>query len=128
MTSEVFVYLTLPRETSSVTAGRFELTTDAQGVSVGRFVYGRRYLSRADAVPIDPIELKLEERALLVLARECGLSVSQSRMTQIGDRDALLIKRFDRNHSPKGYRRARMLSALTLLRAEDSYQDRDRWS
>jgi serine/threonine-protein kinase HipA len=276
MTSEAFVYLTLPGETSPVTAGRFELATDVQGISVGRFVYGRRYLARPDAVPIDPIELKLEERAfqtarlhgmfgalrdaspdywgrrviekhagranltevdyllnspddragalgfglnvdppaplrafnrtmdlsrlqeladlivaeeelpekavvdradltqvqdlllvgtamggarpkavvedaetlwiakfnrrddkwnnarvehaMLVLARECGLSVSQSRLTQIADRDALLIKRFDREHAPSGYRRARMLSALTLLRAEDSYQDRDRWS
>ena len=27
-----------------------------------------------------------------------------------------------------GYRRARMLSALTLLRADDSHQDRDKWS
>lgn len=276
MTSEVFVYLTLPGETSPVTAARFELATDAQGLSVGRFVYGRRYLARSDAVPIDPIELKLEERAfqtarlhgmfgalrdaspdywgrrviekhagraslteldyllnspddragalgfglnvdppaplrtfnrtmdlsrlqeladaivseeelsekaaadradvaqvqdllligtamggarpkavvedgdalwiakfnrrddkwnnarvehsMLVLARECGLSVSQSRLHQIADRDVLLVKRFDREHSSKGYRRARMLSALTLLRAEDSYQDRDRWS
>lgn len=276
MTSEVFVYLTLPGETSPVTAGRFELTTDTQGVSVGRFVYGRRYLARPDAVPIDPIELKLEERvfqtarlrgmfgalrdaspdywgrrviekhagradlneldyllnspddragalgfglnvdppaplrafnrtmdlsrlqeladaivsdeelpeqavadradvaqvqdllligtamggarpkavvedrealwiakfnrkddkwnnarvehSMLVLARECGLSVSQSRLDQIADRDALLIMRFDRQHTPSGYRRARMLSALTLLRAEDSHQDRDRWS
>jgi serine/threonine-protein kinase HipA len=68
------------------------------------------------------------EHAMLVLARECGLSVSQSRLTQIADRDALLIKRFDREHAPSGYRRARMLSALTLLRTEDSYQDRDRWS
>lgn len=276
MTSEVFVYLTLPGETSPVTAGRFELASNAQGVSVGRFVYGRRYLARADAVPIDPIELKLEERvfrtarlrgmfgairdaspdywgrrviekhagkanlseldyllnspddragalgfglnvdppaplrtfnrtmdltrlqeladlivaeeelpekaaadqadltqvqdliligtamggarpkavvedqealwiakfnrrddrwnnarvehAMLMLARECGLSASQSRLTQIADRDALLVRRFDRQHAATGYRRARMLSALTLLRAEDSYQDRERWS
>lgn len=276
MTSEVFVYLTLPGETSPVTAGRFELTADAQGVSVGRFVYGRRYLARSDAVPIDPIELKLEERvfqtarlhgmfgairdaspdywgrsiiekhagnaylseldyllnspddragalgfglnvdppaplrafnrtmdlsrlqeladaivseeefpekaaadradlaqirdllligtamggarpkavvedrealwiakfnrkddkwnnarvehSMLLLARECGLSVAESRLDKIADRDALLVKRFDREHTPNGYRRARMLSALTLLRAEDSHQDRDRWS
>lgn len=276
MTSEVFVYLTLPGATSPVTAGRFELGSDAQGTSVGRFVYGRRYLERSDAVPVDPIELKLEERtfqtarlrgmfgalrdaspdywgrriiekhvgkaalseldyllespddragalgfglsveppapqrafnrtlhlfrlqeladlivaeeelpestataradltqvrdllligtamggarpkavvedgaalwiakfnrrddpwnharvehAMLALAHECGLSVSQSRLTRIGDRDALLVKRFDRQHAAKGYRRARMLSALTLLRAEDSYADRDRWS
>lgn len=38
------------------------------------------------------------------------------------------VKRFDREHSTKGYRRARMISALTLLRAEDSYQGRDSWS
>jgi serine/threonine-protein kinase HipA len=68
------------------------------------------------------------EHSMLVLARECGLSVSQSRLDQIADRDALLVQRFDREHTPNGYRRARMLSALTLLRAEDSYQDRDRWS
>ena len=42
MTSEVFVYLTLPGDTSPVTAGRFELASTAQGVGVGRFVYGRR--------------------------------------------------------------------------------------
>lgn len=276
MTSDVFVYLTLPGETSPVTAGRFELASNAQGVSVGRFVYGRRYLARADAVPIDPIELKLEERvfqtarlhgmfgairdaspdywgrrviekhagkanlteldyllnspddragalgfglnvdppaplrafnrtmdltrlqeladlivaeeelpekvaadqadltqvqdllligtamggarpkavvedqealwiakfnrrddrwnnarvehAMLMLARECELSASQSRLIQIADRDALLVRRFDRRRSATGYRRAQMLSALTLLRAEDSYQDRERWS
>src|SRR5437764_5705626 len=62
MTSEVFVYLPLPGQTSCVTAGRFALDSDRQGNSVGRFIYGRRYLERSDAVPIDPIELKLEER------------------------------------------------------------------
>jgi hypothetical protein len=62
MTSEVFVYLTLPGQTSSVTAGRFALDTDRQGNSVGRFIYGRRYLERLDAVPIDPIELALGGR------------------------------------------------------------------
>jgi serine/threonine-protein kinase HipA len=55
MTSESFVYLTLPGATSPVTAGRFQLSTDRQGASVGRFVYGRRDLQRLDAVPIDPI-------------------------------------------------------------------------
>lgn len=269
MTSEVLVYLTLPGQTSSVTAGRFALDADRQGNSVGRFIYGRRYLERSDAVPIDPIELKLEERtyetgrlhgmfgalrdaspdywgrrviekhagrvnlseldyllnspddragalgfglnveppaplrtfnrtmhlsrlqeladlivaedelpektaatdradltqiqdllligtamggarpkavvedrealwiakfnrrddkwnqarvehAMLTLARECGLSVAQSRLTQIADRDALLVKRFDREHSDKGYRRARMLSALTCPSSFDA--------
>jgi serine/threonine-protein kinase HipA len=62
MTSEAYVYNTLPGTTTPVTAGRFQLETDGPGGPVGRFVYGRRYLERADAVPIDPIELKLEER------------------------------------------------------------------
>jgi serine/threonine-protein kinase HipA len=276
MTSNAFVYLTLPGTTSPVTAGRFEVTTNAQGPSVGRFVYGRRYLERRDAVPVDPIELKLEERtfqtarlrgifgalrdagpdywgrrviekhagkvnlteldyllnspddragalgfglnveppaplrkfnrtmdlprlqeladlvvaeeelpdktasdraeltqvqdllligtamggarpkavvedagalwvakfnrrddgwnnarvehAMLVLARDCGLSASDSRVTQIAERDALLVRRFDRERTTGGYRRARLLSALTLLRAGDSHLDRDRWS
>jgi serine/threonine-protein kinase HipA len=39
-----------------------------------------------------------------------------------------LVKRFDREKSKHGYLRARMVSALTLLRAEDSPLARDRWS
>jgi serine/threonine-protein kinase HipA len=69
------------------------------------------------------------EHAMLVLARECGLTSAESRIVSIGDRDALLVKRFDRNRAEDGnYRRARMLSALTLLRIGDSRQDRERWS
>ena len=274
MTSECFVCVMLPGHTQFVTAGRFVLEEDRRGMPVGRFVYGRRYLARRDAVPIDPIELPLSERtfettrlkgvfgairdaspdywgrrviekraglaalgeidyllqspddragalgfglnveppaplrrfnrtmdlerlqqladlivadedlstrqddadraqvedlmligtsmggarpkavvedagalwiakfnrtddrwnharvehAMLVLARECGLNVAQSRVVQVGDRDALLVKRFDRIPREEGYVRARMLSALTLLRAEDTHQERDRWS
>lgn len=56
---ECFVYITLPGATEFVTAGRFALQTDRAGGAVGRFVYGRSYLERPDAVPIDPAELKL---------------------------------------------------------------------
>lgn len=273
MTSEAFVYLMLPGTTAFVTAGRFVLATDRAGVPFGRFVYGRSYLGRSNAVPIDPIELPLSdqtyettrlnglfgalrdagpdywgrriiekhsaltalgeldyllhspddragalgfgtgreppaplrkynrtldlerlqaladkviaeeasdadagelkqiedllllatsmggtrpkavvenegqlwlvkfnrqddpfnhariEHAVLVLARECGVSTAESRVTRIGGRDALLVKRFDRIPAgPGDYRRTRMLSALTLLRTEDSHQHRDRWS
>ena len=269
--SECYVYVTLPGATAFVTAGKFELTTDRRGISTGKFVYGRSYLARENAVPIDPLELKLStrtyetnrlegvfgslrdsspdywgrrviekhtrqtqlgeidyllyspddragalgfglnqeppaprrqfnqtmqlerlqalvdsiiadedlpvgadaeqaqdlmldgtsmggarpkvvvedneglwiakfnhpddqwnnarvEHAMLMLARECGLQTSESRVTTIGERDVLLVKRFDRENTDTGYRRARMLSALTLLRAEDSQQDRDKWS
>ncbi len=269
--SECYVYVTLPGATEFVTAGKFELTTGRRGISTGRFVYGRSYLARENAVPIDPLELKLStgtyetnrlkgvfgslrdsspdywgrrviekhtrqaqlgeidyllyspddragalgfglnqeppaprrqfnqtmelerlqalvdsiiadedlpvgaeaeqaqdlmldgtsmggarpkavvedkeglwiakfshpddqwnnarvEHAMLLLARECGLRTPASRVTTIGARDVLLVKRFDRENTATGYRRARMLSALTLLRAEDRHQDRGKWS
>ena len=68
------------------------------------------------------------ERTMLELARACGIQTAESKLTTIGDRDALLVKRFDREYTKTGYRRARMLSALTLLRSEDTHQDRSKWS
>ncbi|MCP3667638.1 MAG: type II toxin-antitoxin system HipA family toxin [Gammaproteobacteria bacterium] len=64
MTSEIgakecYVYITLPGAPEFVTAGKFVLDTDRSGTQIGRFVYGRRYLERQDAVSIDPVELKL---------------------------------------------------------------------
>lgn len=77
----------------------------------------------------DPFNFARVEHAMLVLGRECAISTAESRVAQIGGRDVLLVKRFDRIPDERGgYRRARMLSALTLLRTGDSYQDRDRWS
>jgi hypothetical protein len=38
------------------------LDTDRRGVATGRFVYGKSYLARANAVPVDPVELKLANR------------------------------------------------------------------
>jgi serine/threonine-protein kinase HipA len=271
--SECFVYITLPREVTPVTAGRFALQIGRRGVPLGRFVYGRSYLARPDAVPIDPLDLKLGaqtyetvtlggvfgalrdagpdywgrrvierhlgrpqlgeldyllhspddragalgfglnpappaplrtfnqtlqlarlqdvaeavvadehlpaddaqthaqveellligtsmggarpkavveddeglwiakfnrrddrwnnarvEHAMLTLGRICGLTAAESRVVTIGDRDVLLVRRFDREKTEAGYRRARMVSGLTLLRADDSHTARDRWS
>ena len=268
---ECYVYITLPGETEAVTAGRYALSVDRRGVPEGSFVYGRSYLARDNAVPLDPVELKLSSRtyqtsglngvfgalrdaspdywgrrvierhtgraqlseieyllyspddragalgfglnqtppaprrefnqtlalaqlqaiadaivneeelpaeavggqvenlllvgtsmggarpkavveddeglwiakfnrpddrwnsariehAMLVLARTCGLDTAQSRVVDVGGRDVLLVKRFDREKTPAGYRRARMISAMTLLRAEDSYNSRAKWS
>lgn len=269
--TECFVYITLPGETAFVTVGKFVLEPDRSGISVGRFVYGRSYLERRGAVPIDPGELKLArttyrttalkgvfgalrdagpdywgrrviekhtgkpqlgeldyllyapddragalgfglgpeppapkrdfnktldlekllrlaeaviadkdvpqgpeadqvedlmligtsmggarpkavvedndglwiakfnrpddkwnharvEHAMLVLARACGIRSAESRIVTAGDRDVLLVKRFDREKTEGGYLRARMISGLTLLRTEDTHQPRDRWS
>ena len=57
-----FVYITLPGQTTAVTAGRYELQTNPERAPVGRFVYGKSYLARKDAVEIDPVELKLAAR------------------------------------------------------------------
>ncbi len=269
--SECFVYIILPRETKSVTAGKFVLTKDRRGNALGRFVYGDKYLLRPDAVEIDPIELKLAKRtyetvrlggifgairdavpdfwgrrviekhagkaqlneldyllespddragalgfglgkeppapkrkfnktidlerlqqladalirdeidqpdhlsiqvqelmllgtsmggarpkavveddvglwiakfsrpddrwnnprvehAMLELARQCGITAARSRIEMVAGQDVLLVQRFDRERTSRGYIRARMISGLTLLRAEDSAQQRDRWS
>lgn len=271
MTSECFVYITLPGQTDPVTAGRFELREDRRGLPVGRFVYGRNYRALAEAVPLDPSELKLGDRvyetaalggvfgalrdagpdhwgrriierhlgstklgeldyllhspddragalgfglnqvppapvrkfnrtldlarlqevadaivadeplpegedgdqvarllelgtsmggarpkavvedqgslwiakfnrqddrwnnarvehAMLTLGRACGLTTADSRLIEVGGRDALLVKRFDREKAEKGYTRARMVSGLTLLRADESAEARERWS
>jgi serine/threonine-protein kinase HipA len=268
--AECYVYITLPGETSSVTAGRFVLEKTAHAQALGRFVYGRSYLENPDAVEFDPIELKLStrtyetvrlqgvfgalrdagpdywgrrviekhagraqlgeldyllespddragalgfgrhqsppaplrkfnqtidleklqslaaalikdeipsdpqaqqvqdlmllgtsmggarpkavvqdgqglwiakfnrdddrwnntrvEHAMLRLARECGLHTAESRIETIGTEDVLLVKRFDRERAVKGYTRARMVSGLTLLRADEAPQGRQNWS
>ena len=281
--AECFVYITLPGQTEPVTAGRFALSVDRRGTPEGRFVYGRSYLERANAVALDPVELKLSprtystpalngvfgalrdaspdywgrrviqrhlgkaqpgemeyllyspddragalgfglnqtppapkrafnqtldlakvqsiadsivadddrpdgdraaaagaadhgddrdqverlmvigtsmggarpkavvedeaglwiakfnrpddtwnsarvEHAMLILARACGLTAAESRVVEVAGRDVLLVKRFDREKTQAGYLRARMISALTLLRTEDIYQSRDKWS
>src|SRR3990167_472283 len=61
MTSEheCFVYIVLPGTTEFVTAGRFSILPVRHGLPIGKFVYGKNYLARPDAVEIDPIELKL---------------------------------------------------------------------
>jgi serine/threonine-protein kinase HipA len=268
--AECFVYITLSGATAPVTAGRFIQARERSGLNVGRFVYGRSYLARPDAVAFDPVELKLTDRtyetaalggvfgalrdaspdywgrrvierhvgkpqlseidyllqspddragalgfglnvkppaplrvfnktlqlerlqaiadsliadqplgqpdavqvqellllgtsmggarpkavvedehglwiakfnrtddrwnsarvehAMLLLARVCGIATAESRVVTVGDRDALLVKRFDREPSPEGYRRARMISGLTLLRTDDAPGARERWS
>lgn len=271
MNGECYVYIVLPGETEFVTTGKFVLTNDRHRYPIGKFVYGRSYLARENAVAIDPIELKLTtetfetrrlkgifgalrdagpdnwgrqvierhsgkaglseldyllyspedrsgalsfglnpeppalrrkffrsldlaelqrlaniiiadeelpananaeqakalllagtsmggarpkaviedddslwiakfnrpddrwnyariEHSMLMLARECGLQTAESRVETVGSRDVLMVKRFDRSKVATGYCRARLLSALTILRAEDSHVDRDKWS
>jgi serine/threonine-protein kinase HipA len=68
------------------------------------------------------------EHAMLLLARDCGIQTADSKVITVGDRDVLMVRRFDRQHTAAGYRRGRMQSALTLLRADDDPQSRENWS
>lgn len=68
------------------------------------------------------------EHAVLNLAKTCGLEVADSRIASVGGKDVLLVRRFDRDKAEHGYRRHRMVSALTLLRSDDDPTAREAWS
>ena len=55
-----FVFVQLPTTREIVICGRYELQEVGDGL-VGRFVYGRSYLDRSDAVAIDPVNLPLKD-------------------------------------------------------------------
>ena len=68
------------------------------------------------------------EHGMLTLAEASGLNVADSRLETVAGRDVLLVRRFDRDWTPAGYRRHRMVSALTLLQSGDSVGERGEWS
>jgi serine/threonine-protein kinase HipA len=76
----------------------------------------------------DPWNNTRVEHAMLRLARECGIRTAESRLETIGGQDVLLVKRFDRERTAEGYTRARMISARTILRADETAATRSRWS
>ena len=78
MTSEheCYVYIVPPGATEFVTAGRFQVSPTPDGDPAGRFLYGRRYLERNDAVELDPVELRLR-RGLYETARAVRKNVLQ---------------------------------------------------
>ena len=68
------------------------------------------------------------EHGMLMLARSCGLDVTESRIETVGGRDVLLVRRFDRDRAGADHYRHRLVSALTLLRAGDGFGERGDWS
>ena len=68
------------------------------------------------------------EHALLRLAGACGLRAAVSRIETLSERAVLLVQRFDRVRAADGFLRWRLVSGLTLLRAEESATGRERWS
>jgi serine/threonine-protein kinase HipA len=68
------------------------------------------------------------EAAMLALAGRCGIRTPETRVVEIGGASVLLVKRFDRARVNGGYLRHRMVSALTVLDAEDRVTERTNWS
>jgi len=70
------------------------------------------------------------EGAMLAIAKQCDIRVPPYRIEKVGSRPVLLVRRFDRellNGSSTEYGRARMVSALTVLDAEEIV-DRKKWT
>ncbi|MCA1789956.1 MAG: HipA domain-containing protein, partial [Thioalkalivibrio sp.] len=68
------------------------------------------------------------EGAMLALAARCGIRTPETRIQMVGSESVLLVKRFDREQTEGGYLRHRMVSALTVLDADDRVTDRTNWS
>lgn len=90
---------------------------DAQSLWLGKFP------ARDDRFNLQRVEF-----ATLDLARRCGLNVTQARLETVGERDVLMLQRFDRDNTDNGYLRFGLVSGLTVLDCGDSHVDRERWS
>jgi serine/threonine-protein kinase HipA len=58
---ERIVFIHLPGQTGAVPAGRLTLIETGTELIASSFSYGRRYLERENAVPLDPVSLPLNE-------------------------------------------------------------------
>ncbi|MDE0450117.1 MAG: type II toxin-antitoxin system HipA family toxin [Spirochaetaceae bacterium] len=152
MTSErdCFVYIVLPGATEFVTAGRFRWIDDG-AAAVGRFVYGRSYRDRADAVELDPVELRLSAQVYETARMQGFFGATRDSMpdfwgrrviernsgtTELGEFDYLVQGPDDRagalgfGHTvaPPAARRRfnRTLNLAALQRAADAVLDDDR--
>lgn len=78
--------------------------------------------------PKDPWNNARVEYAMLQLATSCGIETAMCKLESVAGQDVLLLKRFDREPSSAGYLRHRMVSALTVLQANETATDRSKWS
>lgn len=94
-------------------------------VEDGQRIYLAKLPERQDRHNMQRIEY-----ATLELARAAGLQVCSTRMESVGQAEALLLQRFDREWNPDAHAYARhgLVSGLTVLDAEDGDDGRERWS
>lgn len=81
------------------------------------------------STPTDIYNVVKAEFVAMRLALHAGLSVANVRLETVGDKDVILIERFDRIPTKAGWTRKAMVSGLTLLQLDEmmaryaSYQD-----
>jgi serine/threonine-protein kinase HipA len=80
-----------------------------------------KFPARGDTVNFPRIEC-----ATMLLAKACGITIPELRLVTVGDKDVLLVQRFDRRKSAAGYQRFGFLSALSLMEWDE--RDRSQWS
>lgn len=88
----------------------------------------RKFIAKFSATN-DTYSVVKAEFIAMTLAGACGLNAAPVSMTSVADKDILLIERFDRTHTGKGWTRRAMVSALTMLGLDEmmaryaSYED-----
>lgn len=60
------------------------------------------------------------EAGCLDLCEMAGLGTAERRLIRVGDRDALILRRFDREAGERGVTRRHLISSMTLLGAHES--------
>lgn len=99
-----------------------DLTLLATGTSLGgarpkatvRRPDGSLWLAKFRRKSTDTISVIRAEHAMMTLAKAAGVDVAETEVVSLGDREALLVRRFDRIPDPRGDIRKPYLSAISL--------------
>ncbi len=68
----------------------------------------------------DTLNIPRIEYATMTLAGRCGIRVPAMRLQSVGDRDVLLVRRFDREKTVNGWGRKGFLSSLSLMQWDEA--------
>lgn len=79
---------------------------------------GKKYVAKFSS-STDLYSVVKAEYIAMRLAALAGINTAPVKLVQAGQKDILLIERFDREKTDKGWTRKIMVSALTLLRLDD---------
>jgi len=79
---------------------------------------GKKYIAKFSSTS-DVYNVIKAEFIAMRLAKMAGINVAAVSLTKASHKDVLLIERFDREHTKKGWERKSMLSALTLFELDE---------